>query len=149
MPSATAGSHLQGVTRADARPGRWPWWAVVTLLGALLTGPLAPPGSVGAHASLVRSVPAHRAVLGQMPDRVNLWFNERLEPAYSTVSVWNEAGAQVDSRDGAVGGDDPRRLSVTVQTRAAGLYTVKYRVLSVDGHIVDSHFIFTVKGQRP
>jgi methionine-rich copper-binding protein CopC len=84
-----------------------------------------------------------------MPDRVNLWFNERLEPAYSTVSVWNEAGAQVDSRDGAVGGDDPRRLSVTVQTRAAGLYTVKYRVLSVDGHIVDSRFTFTVKGQRP
>jgi hypothetical protein len=84
-----------------------------------------------------------------MPDRVNLWFNERLEPAYSTVSVWNEAGVQVDSRDGAVGADDPRRLSVTMQTRAAGLYTVKYRVLSVDGHIVDSRFTFTVKGQRP
>jgi methionine-rich copper-binding protein CopC len=48
-----------------------------------------------------------------------------------------------------VGADDPRRLSVTMQTRAAGLYTVKYRVLSVDGHIVDSRFTFTVKGQRP
>jgi methionine-rich copper-binding protein CopC len=103
---------------------------------------------VGAHASLVRSVPAHRAVLGQMPERVQLWFNERLEPAYSTVSVWNEAGAQVDAGDVTVSPDDPRRLSVTVETRQSGLYTVKYRVLSVDGHIVDNRFTFTVKASR-
>jgi methionine-rich copper-binding protein CopC len=38
---------------------------------------------------------------------------------------------------------------VSLNTRAAGQYTVKYRVLSVDGHIVDSRLTFTVKGQRP
>jgi len=121
---------------------------VVALTGALLAGLLCPAPRVEAHASLVRSVPAHRAVLGQMPERVQLWFNERLEPAYSTVSVWNEAGAQVDARDVTVGPDDPRRLSVTVETRQSGLYTVKYRVLSVDGHIVDNRFSFTVKASR-
>ncbi|HEX7784946.1 MAG TPA: copper resistance protein CopC, partial [Methylomirabilota bacterium] len=52
-------------------------------------------------------------------------------------------------RDAAVAADDPRRLSVSIATRAAGQYTVKYRVLSVDGHIVDSRFTFTVKGERP
>jgi len=120
----------------------------VALAVALLAGLLCPAPRVGAHASLVRSVPAHRAVLGQVPERVQLWFNERLEPAYSTVSVWNEAGAQVDARDVTVGPDDPRRLSVTVETRQPGLYTVKYRVLSVDGHIVDNRFTFTVKASR-
>jgi methionine-rich copper-binding protein CopC len=79
---------------------------------------------------------------------VQLWFNEGLEPAYSSVSVWNEAGAQVDARDVAVGPDDPRRLSVSVTAREAGLYTVKFRVLSVDGHVVDSRFSFTVKAAR-
>jgi len=123
-------------------------WRVVALAVALLAGLLCPVLPVGAHASLVRSVPAHRAVLGQMPERVQLWFNERLEPAYSTVSVWNEAGAQVDARDVTVGPDDPRRLSVTVETRQPGLYTVKYRVLSVDGHIVDNRFTFTVRASR-
>jgi len=123
-------------------------WRVVALAVALLAGLLCPAPRVGAHASLVRSVPAHRAVLGQVPERVQLWFNERLEPAYSTVSVWNEAGAQVDARDVTVGPDDPRRLSVTVETRQPGLYTVKYRVLSVDGHIVDNRFTFTVKASR-
>lgn len=124
-------------------------WRGGTLAVAVLVGLLCPVSPVGAHASLVRSAPAHRALLGQVPDRVQLWFNERLEPAYSTVSVWNDAGAQVDGRDVAVGPDDPRRLSVTVEARQAGLYTVKYRVLSVDGHIVDNQFTFTVKGSRP
>jgi methionine-rich copper-binding protein CopC len=127
------------------RAGRWRGAALaVALLAALICS--APPAA--AHASLVRSAPTHRAVLGQMPERVQLWFNERLEPAYSTVSVWNEAGAQVDARDVAVGPDDPRRLSVAVEARQSGLYTVKYRVLSVDGHIVDSRFTFTVKASR-
>ena len=134
--------------RAPALLGHARQWRGVALAVALLAGLLCPASRVGAHASLVRSVPAHRAVLGQMPERVQLWFNERLEPAYSTVSVWNEAGAQVDARDVAVGPDDPRRLSVTVETRQSGLYTVKYRVLSVDGHIVDNRFTFTVKASR-
>jgi len=135
--------------RSPARSGPPRWWPAVALAVAFLAGPLGPPPPVGAHASLVRSAPPHRAVLAQMPERVQLWFNERLEPAYSTVSVWSEAGAQVDARDATVGPDDPRRLSVTVQAREPGLYTVKYRVLSVDGHIVDSRFTFTVKGPRP
>jgi methionine-rich copper-binding protein CopC len=123
-------------------------WPRLALAAALLTGTLPGPPAL-AHAVLVRSTPPHRAVLGQVPERVDLWFNERLEAAYSTVSVWNEAGVQVDTRDVTVGPDDPRRLSVTMSGREPGLYTVKYRVLSVDGHIVDSRFSFTVKGQRP
>jgi len=127
------------------RASRWRGGALAIAWLAALACP-APPAA--AHASLVRSAPAHRAVLGQMPERVQLWFNERLEPAYSTVSVWNEAGAQMDAGDVAVGPDDPRRLSVTVEARQSGLYIVKYRVLSVDGHIVDSRFTFTVKASR-
>ncbi len=121
--------------------------ALAALAGALGVGALSGTAAL-AHAVLVRSVPSHRAVLGQMPERVQLWFNERLEPAYSTVSVWNEAGAQVDARDVRMGPDDPRRLSVTVSAREGGIYMVKYRVLSVDGHVVDSRFTFTVKGRH-
>ncbi|HEY7040919.1 MAG TPA: copper resistance CopC family protein [Methylomirabilota bacterium] len=134
---------MSGPTSSAGRRARW---AVAALAAALLvaTG----IGPARAHAVLVRSAPSHRAVLGQAPERVDLWFNERLEPAYSTVTIWNDAGRQVDERDATVAADDPRRLTVTFATRAAGQYTVKYRVLSVDGHIVDSLFTFTVKGQR-
>jgi hypothetical protein len=122
--------------------------AGLALAAALLASALAVPPAL-AHAVLIRSSPPHRAVLAQAPERIDLWFNERLEAAYSTASVWSEAGAQVDARDVAVAPDDPRRLSVSLATRAPGHYTVKYRVLSVDGHIVDSLIIFTVKGRKP
>lgn len=112
------------------------WLAVATLAAA---------APAGAHAVLVRSAPPARAALAEPPERVQLWFNERLEPAYSSVSVWNAAGAQVDARNAAVGADDAKRLAVTVPPIGAGAYVVKYRVLSVDGHVVDSSFPFTVR----
>jgi methionine-rich copper-binding protein CopC len=79
---------------------------------------------------------------------VDLWFNERLEQAYSTVSVWDTAGTQVDLRNVAVAPRDPRQLQVWLPPLGAGTYTVRYRVLSVDGHVVEGRFSFTVRGPR-
>jgi len=76
---------------------------------------------------------------------VQLWFNERLEPAYSTISLWDAAGAQVDARGGAIGADDPKRLDLPLPPLAPGRYVVRFRVLSVDGHVVESTLPFTIK----
>jgi methionine-rich copper-binding protein CopC len=101
------------------------------------------------HAVLVRSAPVARAVvLTDAPARVQLWFSEGLEPAFSGLSVWSKAGAQVDRRDAGVGPDDPRMLSVTLPPIEPGLYTVRYRVLSVDGHVAEGSFTFTVASSR-
>ena len=59
------------------------------------------------HASLVRSNPARRATLTASPDRVQLWFNEAIEPRFSGVSVWDAGGQQVDLRDARVELEDP------------------------------------------
>jgi methionine-rich copper-binding protein CopC len=93
----------------------------------------------------VKSQPARRAVLTHPPARVELWFNERLEPAYSSVSVATEAGTRVDRGDVTVGPDDPHKLSVRLPALESGRYTVHFRVLSVDGHVVESSFAFSVK----
>lgn len=113
------------------------------VLAAALVAAL--PAAAGAHAFLVRSQPARRAVLTHPPERVELWFNERLEPAYSSVSVTTEADARVDRGDVRVGPDDPRKLSVTLPALEPGRYRVRFRVLSVDGHVVESSFVFSVK----
>ena len=132
--------------RASTRPhgrgadARRVFTASIVLLLVLAAVPLA-----GAHAVLVKSAPASRALLGHPPDRVQLWFNEQLEPAFSGMSVWSAAGTQVDNHDATVGPDDDKRLSVTVKPLAAGPYTVRFRVLSVDGHVVESTLSFTVK----
>ncbi|HEY3065966.1 MAG TPA: copper resistance CopC family protein [Methylomirabilota bacterium] len=97
-----------------------------------------------AHAVLVTSVPAARAVLGSPPPRVELEFSERLEPAYSTLSVWNERGERVDGNAVPEVAANGRRLVLAVPVLAPGRYTVRYRVLSVDGHVVDASVPFTI-----
>src|SRR5207244_6171688 len=50
------------------------------------------PLNASAHAALVKSSPARGTTLVQPPQRVELTFSERLEPAYSTVDVVDTAG---------------------------------------------------------
>ena len=120
------------------------WWLRSTLLILLLMVPITSWG----HAYLVKSSPARRAVLSNSPTHVVLWFNERLEAQFSQLSVWNAEGQQVDGSDVQVGPEDSKRLSVRIPTLPAGRYTVKYRVLSVDGHIVEAEFPFTIRSRQ-
>jgi copper resistance protein C len=104
------------------------------------------PGTSWAHAYLVKSAPAAHAVVARPPARAELWFNERLEPAYSRVFVLDGSGRHVDLGNTHVDPDDPKKLSVGLPELAPGSYTVRFRVLSIDGHIVESQFSFTVRG---
>jgi methionine-rich copper-binding protein CopC len=115
---------------------------LVAVLAAVIA--LAPASSFS-HSLLVRSQPGQRSTVTRPPERVQMWFSERLEPAYASASVWNEAGKQVDAGDASVDQNDPSLLSVSTPNLGPGRYTVRFRVLSVDGHIVTSSFTFTVK----
>jgi len=116
-------------------------------LPAWLFGLTLVPAVALGHAVLVKSFPPSRAALTESPGRVELWFNERLEPAYSRATVIDAAGAQVDLRDVAVSREDAKRLSVSLPPLGPGRYTVRFRVLSVDGHVVESTLTFTVKSR--
>ena len=115
------------------------------LLRALPLLLLASPAAAPAHSLLVRSEPGRNATVTRVPERVKLWFSERIEPAYAKLSVWSEAGKQVDAGDAAVAPDGPALLSVSTPGLGPGRYAVRFRVLSVDGHVVESSFSFTVK----
>jgi methionine-rich copper-binding protein CopC len=117
------------------------------LLGVGLLALLA-PATLGAHATLVRSVPARRAVVSAAPPRARLRFSEPLEPAFARASVWDGQGAQVDLRDARVEPDDPAELSVGLPSLGPGSYSVKFRVLSVDGHVVEGEVPFAVRPRR-
>jgi methionine-rich copper-binding protein CopC len=118
-------------------------WAVsMGLLGLVAVMPPAPALS---HAVLVRAAPPARAILRRPPERVRLWFSEPIEPAFSSASVWSASGTQVDRRDARVDPGDPRQLSVTLPAIDPGTYTVRCRVVSVDGHVFEASFSFTVK----
>lgn len=103
------------------------------------------PAPLSAHAYLVKSVPAQRAVLFRAPVKIELWFNERLEPHYSSLTLNTADDKPVDIGKAEVSADDPKQLSAAIKILPAGRYVIKYRVLSVDGHIVQDQFAFTVK----
>ena len=101
-----------------------------------------------AHAYLVKSVPAGRATLYSSPAKIQLWFNERLEPKYSSASVYGQDGQRVDADTAQVSVEDAKQLSLALKQLPAGRYTVKFRVLSVDGHVVEQSFPFTIRQSK-
>lgn len=111
---------------------------------------LAGVGAVGlhtaahAHAALVRSEPARRAVLRKAPKQLRLWFNERLEPAYATVVLSRGDTQPVATDKARVDPGDPKLLVLDLPPLEPGEYTVRYRVLSVDGHTVDYGYTFSI-----
>jgi methionine-rich copper-binding protein CopC len=105
------------------------------------------PVSSWPHAYLVKSSPPRRALLARPPTRVQLWFNERLEAQFSQLSVWDASERQVDNQDVQVDADDAKKVSVGVPDLPSGTYHVKFRVLSVDGHIAESDFPFTIRSR--
>jgi methionine-rich copper-binding protein CopC len=76
---------------------------------------------------------------------VKLWFSERLEPAYSSIQVQNERGETVDRRDTRIDPSNPLVLKVGLQSLERGVYTVIWRVLSVDSHVTEGRFTFRVE----
>ena len=106
-----------------------------------------PSGTALAHAMLVKAEPARRAALTRAPSQVRLWFNEEIEKDYASLAVQDAAKATVTEIKPHVAADDPKSIVLPLPELEAGKYTVKFRVLSVDGHVVDSSYDFTVKSK--
>jgi methionine-rich copper-binding protein CopC len=100
-----------------------------------------------AHAQLVKAEPARRAVLDKAPTQVRLWFNEEIEGAYTSLSVLGANKKPVTDAKPKVVPDDPKSVVLSLPDLKPGKYTVKFRVLSVDGHIVDDSFNYKVKNK--
>ena len=106
-------------------------------------------GTALAHAMFVKAEPARRAALTKAPSQVRLWFNEEIEKDYASLAVQDAAKATVTEIKPHVAADDPKSIVLPLPELEAGKYTVKFRVLSVDGHVVDSSYDFTVKSKAP
>jgi len=98
-------------------------------------------GEVRAHATLDHAEPRVGNKVATAPREVTLWFTQKLEPAFSSITVTNSAGERVDSGKTRVNGT---QMSVSLRSGGAGTYRVNWRVLSVDTHTTDGSFTFDV-----
>jgi len=106
-----------------------------------------PVASALAHSMLVKAEPPRRAILVKPPTQVRLWFNEEIEGDYASLVVLDADKHPVTEVKPQLAPDDPKSIVLPLPDLASGKYSVKFRVLSVDGHVVESSFDFTVKGK--
>lgn len=100
-----------------------------------------------AHSMLVKAEPPRRAVLAKTPTQVRLWFNEEIEGDYASLVVLDAEKHSVTEIKPQLAPDDRKSIVLPLPELTPGKYSVKFRVLSVDGHVVESSFDFTVKGK--
>lgn len=115
---------------------------IITLL---LLASLLSPLVAQAHAILVRSQPAKDEELKVAPKQIDLWFNDPVRSQYKALAVIDSDGKRVDNRDVEQAMTDGSHIYATVSDLAPGTYTIRYRVVSQDTHIVTGKFQFSVK----
>jgi len=116
---------------------------VMTLaVGAVALGAAA---GARAHAFLDHASPAVGSLVPTAPSIVTLWFTQDLEPAFSGVTVTNEAGQRVDLGNVQIPQDSPAQLRVGLKPLAPGTYLVSWHVVSVDTHPTEGTFTFEIK----
>jgi methionine-rich copper-binding protein CopC len=114
--------------------------AATVIVAAALTAPLAQ-----AHATLKSSNPAAGATVDAAPKEIALTFNEKVEQAFSTITVADGAGKAVATEKAKVDDANPAILRLAVPSLPGGTYTVTWAVAGHDGHRRKGDFKFTVK----
>ena len=97
-----------------------------------------------AHAFLDHAEPRVGSVVKVAPSEVKLWFNEQIEPAFSSIQVLDSAGRRVDKNDVHVDPAQREVLRISLQPLSQGAYSVKWRAVSVDTHVTNGSFGFRV-----
>ena len=115
------------------------------MTGTLILLTLAMPAGLAAHSTLVRSQPPAGATLTTPPGEIILWFSERLERQFHAVMVTDERGRPIPTRNLRVDTAGPTQLTVTVEPLHPGVYQIRWRVLSRDGHVAEGAFSFSVQ----
>lgn len=118
---------------------------VATLL-LLAVGVLAATAAVP-HFGLAKSMPAADASV-ESPASIQLWFTQVPQDGSVSIRLVNAAGDAVETGAPASDGEDDKLFAVTVASPlAAGSYTVAWRGIGVDGHVVRDDFSFSVAAQ--
>src|SRR5882757_9182098 len=98
-------------------------------------------GQAMAHAFLDHAEPRVGNKVAAVPREVTLWFTQKLEAAFSTITVTDAAGQRVDTGRARVSGS---QMSISLRSGGPGTYHVTWHVLSVDAHTTDGNFSFQV-----
>ena len=97
-----------------------------------------------AHAFLKDADPGVGSTIQTSPGEVRIRFTENIEPAVSSIQVFDASGKEVDKRDLRLDRSNHALLHVSLPSLCAGTYKVVWRVVSVDTHVTNGNFTFRI-----
>jgi len=108
---------------------------------------LAFPAAASAHATLTKTEPQYGTRVEQAPKVVRLEFDQSVDALPNAVRVYSAKGRLLSGRTRITTGD--RVLVVPVSSLPRGGYTVRWRAVSADGHVVSGVYTFGVREKAP
>jgi len=108
---------------------------------------LAFPSAASAHATLQRTGPSFRERVQVAPRTVWLRFDQAVKPLPNSIVVYTSRGRIVSAP--AHRGKDAYRVAAGLRSLAADAYTVRWHVISGDGHVVSGVYTFGVRTAAP
>jgi copper transport protein len=120
----------------------------LALLALVATLGMAPAAS--AHSTLLETEPPRDRVVEHSPKRVVLHFDEPVETALGSITVYDGEGERVDA--GEITRPAPESVAVAIDgTLERGTYTVAWRVISADSDPINGAWVFHVQapGAQP
>ncbi len=100
-------------------------------------------GQALAHARLMTSTPSANAATAA-PETIALHFSEAPMEKFSGVELSTSAGAAVATRP--MPASDTKTISIApISPLKAGVYSVKWHVVTADTHRTQGAYVFTVK----
>ena len=121
-------------------------FTLVALILAFAT-PLLAAGPAGAHAIIVSSKPAANSEVPQGAVDILLQFNSRIDIDHSRISLVDPAGKVTALK--VADESAPGSLAAHGTTDAPGTWTIRWQVLSVDGHITRGEIPFKAMAPAP
>lgn len=101
------------------------------------------------HLKLDRSEPAADATIEQSPETIRLWFSQSPQIAGTSVRVVPSGGEPMEVEKAVLADEDDKLvLADVLQELSSGAYTVHWRAMAADGHIVRGEFDFRVRIAR-
>ncbi|WP_248323728.1 MULTISPECIES: copper resistance protein CopC [unclassified Caballeronia] len=124
--------------KKDRKAGRWLASGAAWAVGLMLSG------AAWAHVFPQKQEPGAGATVAA-PPRIRIVFDGPLEPAFSTLTVTDASGKQVNTEKSKVDAQQPSIATLALPALPAGRYTVHWAAVADDGHRTHGDYSFEVK----
>ncbi|MDW7613897.1 copper resistance protein CopC [Peribacillus simplex] len=113
-------------------------WLVVSLFSLLLY-----PVMASGHATVISSNPSPNEVMDTLPEKISIQFSENIQPAFHSLEVFSQDGNKIQIQDSAISEQSEKVLEAKWKgTIDEGIYYIKWRVISSDGHPIEGTIPF-------